>query len=701
MLGAFAALMLVSGYYMDNRRINPSAFILNRSKLSRKVDDSDSKESNIPLGHLVELSLIEDSKIVLFLRSMINYHRWLSVFLSYNELQPRVYRVTSLIGYLFILMFGNTLAFQVSNSSMGCYDMTTRDACESEPSPVSDGSNCVWNEDAWRCEPRAHELVGVLYLALICAIFTIPLTVIQDYLVDKVLRAQVMDTDDVRNQGSGVAKAYTFKRIAASMAAEIVAYRSGLSAIDGAEFDDMWGTVPVRSTDGATSYSLPKYVQSQLLRDLKHVEQQRAEEILVSKQHQKNIDLQITRLFVKDLLPYTASVVLSAVHRHENESRVISTIRSRWWKVVSWGYLFATNCMILVYMMIYALQQDRLFQVSWLRTLFVSLSGDVLILSTLVIYFNHVYVPQLFLSDAQSMTSGIKSMFDDGKNVIYDTMEQFAANKYLFVSHWLASAHPSSKVSSIVLNYSTPWPRRSYKRGSINGVSIVAILMLFEVIMGLPSSLQNELCKFILLAFLANIATSELWQQEYRTWVKIAVALFVLTVLYVIGRLLGYVLRRVSGRYRWSRPVATAGIIHHSDAAMPLLSPPSLSPSVRRVSLHVTRRASAAQALEALQQVAGAVSVSVSENKGSANRDVTTSNIDSDSDDEDYYYWKSSDFSESTIGSSTATTPSGPRMQSKNSDTGDTSQGDEESALSSDTSYVSSSSAYLPSDRCS
>jgi chromate transport protein ChrA len=403
---------------------------------------------------------------------------------------------------------------------------------------------------------------------------------------------------------------------------------------------------------------------------------------------------------VKDLLPYTASVVLSAVHRHENESRIISTIRSRKWKVLAWVYLISTNCMILVYMMIYALQQDRLFQVSWLRTLFVSLSGDVLILSTVVIYFNHVYVPQLFLSDTQSMTSGIKSMFDDGKNVIYNTLEQFAANKYLFVSHWLALAHPSSKVSAIVLNYSTPWPRRSYKGGSINGVSIVAILMVFELIMGLPSSLQNELCKFILLAFLANIATSELWQREYRTWVKIAVALFVLTVLYVIGRLFGYVLRRVSGRHRWSCPGATADIIHHSDVTIPSVSPPALPPPARRVSLHVTRRASAAQALEALKQVTGAVSVSFSEKKDSANRDVTTINIDSDNDEDDHYYWESSEFSESIIGSSTATTTSDPRMQSKYSDTGtcSISEGDEDSALSSGTSYASSSSTYSPSD---
>jgi chromate transport protein ChrA len=321
-----------------------------------------------------------------------------------------------------------------------------------------------------------------------------------------------------------------------------------------------------------------------------------------------------------------------------------------------------------------------------------------MILSTVVIYFNHVYVPQLFLSDTQSMTSGIKSMFDDGKNVIHDDMEQFAANKYFFVSHWLALAHPSSKVSSIVLNYSTPWPRRSYKGGSINGVSIVAILVLFEVIMGLPSSLQNELCKFILLAFLANIATSELWQREYRLWVKIAVALFVLTVLYVIGRLFGYVLRRVSGRHRWSCPGATADIIQHSDVTIPSVSPPALPPPARRASLHVTRRASAAQALEALQQVSGAVSVSLSEKKGSANRGITTSNIDSNDDDEDYYCWESLDFSESTT-----TTTTDPRIQSKYSDTGtcSTSEGDEDSALSSGTSYVSSSSTYSPSDRSS
>jgi hypothetical protein len=631
MLGIFAVLMLVSGYYLDHKRINPSAYILNHSKQYEKANSPIGEDIKMHLGHLVELSLIEDSKMLLFLRSMINYHRWLSVFLSYNEIQPRVYRITSLIGYLFILMLGNTLAFQVSNASMYCYSISTKDICESEPSPVSDGPNCVWNNDALRCEPRALELVGVLYLALICAIFTIPLTVIQDYLVDKVLRARVSTEEDIGKEILGVAQGSRCEIAVSAMAEEIVAYRSGLSAVDGAEFDDMWGTVQVRSAGGATRYSLPQYVRSQLLRDVKEVKRQRAEEMMVAMQQRSNIDLQITRLFVKDALPYTASVVLSAVHRHENESRVIPIIQNRRWKVLAWTYLIATNCMILMYMIIFALQQDRSFQVSWLRTLFVSLSGDVLILSTLVIYFNHVYVPQLFLSDTQSVTSGIKSMFDDGKNVIYDTVKQFAANKYLFVSHSIAAAHPSSKVSSIVLNYSTPWPRRSYKGTSINGVSIVVVLMLFEVIMDLPSSLQNELCKFILLAFLANIAASELLQREYRTWVKIAVTIFALGVLYIIGRLLGYALRSISGKHRWNHhPVVSA----HATQMLSVDIPPSSSPA-RRASLHLTRRASAAQAIEALQQVTGAMLSS------QAKEHIDFVDADSDYDD----YWESSDIS--------------------------------------------------------
>jgi hypothetical protein len=633
MLGAFAVLLLVSGYYLDRNRINPSSFILNGPKQSEKLDGHINKEMKMSLGHLVEMSLIEDSKMLLFLRSMIHYHRWFSVYLRYNEIQPRIYRATSLIGYLLILTLGNTVAFQVSNTSMGCYDIITSDACELEPSPVSEGANCMWNEDTLRCEPRALGLVGVLYLALICFIFTIPLTVIQDYLVDNVLRAQVRSEDDVSNEALSAIEASSCERTVASITEEVVIYRSGLSDIDGAEFDDMWGTVPLRSTGETASYLMPKYVQSQLLRDIKQVERQRVEEVLIARQRQQDINLQITRLFVKDLLPYTASIVLSAIHRHENEARVIPSIRSRRLKVLAWMYLMATNSMILLYIIIFALQQDRVLQISLLRTLFVSLSGDVLILSTLVIYFNHVYVPQLFLSETQYMTSSIKNMFDNSKSVIYNSMERrFAANKYLFVSHWIALAHPSSKVSSIVLNYSTPWPRRSYKGASVNGVSIVALLTLFEAAMNLPGSLQNELCKFVLVAILANTATSQLFQRKYRTWVKIAVTLLVLLVLYVIGRLLGYVLRRVCGKHRWSLPMEPADLIP-SDAVIP--SSPS-SPVWRASSLHVTRRASAAQAIEALQQVTEAISLPEA-------KDSSHSEVIYDSDDN-----KSSGFSEST-----------------------------------------------------
>jgi hypothetical protein len=116
--------------------------------------------------------------------------------------------------------------------------------------------------------------------------------------------------------------------------------------------------------------------------------------------------------------------------------------------------------------------------------------------------------------------------------------------------------------------------------------------MLFEAIMDLPSSLQNQLCKFILVAFFSNIAASNLLQKKYRTWVKIGVALVLLTLLYAIGRLLGYLLRHVSNKNWYKRPMAFADVNNLSSA----------SPD-RRASLHVTRRASAAQALEALQQV--------------------------------------------------------------------------------------------------
>jgi hypothetical protein len=237
------------------------------------------------------------------------------------------------------------------------------------------------------------------------------------------------------------------------------------------------------------------------------------------------------------------------------------------------------------------------------------------------------------------MTSSIKNMFDNSKSAIYDSMERFAANKYVFVSHWIASAYPSSKVSSIVLDYSTPWPRRSYKGASVNGMSIVALLTLFEVTMNLPGSLQNELCKFVLVAILANTATSQLFQRKYRTWVKIAVTLLVLLVLYVIGKILGYALRRVCGKHRWSLPVESADLIP-SDAVIP--SSPS-SPVRRASSLHVTRRASAAQAIEALQQVTEAISLP--DAKGNSHSQVLH-----DSDDDEY--WELSEFSESTSGSS-------------------------------------------------
>ncbi len=43
---------------------------------------------------------------------------------------------------------------------------------------------------------------------------------------------------------------------------------------------------------------------------------------------------------------------------------------------------------------------------------------------------------------------------------------EFNAAKYFFVSHRLASTFPELKASQMILQFSTPWPKQSYKRVS-------------------------------------------------------------------------------------------------------------------------------------------------------------------------------------------------------------------------------------------
>jgi len=125
-----------------------------------------------------------------------HHHRWFGIIFYFTEGFPRMLRVSSLATNMIIMLFMQSLTYNLTNPDDGsCESFKTSPSCEAARSPYSTGdSKCAWMSDTEECkfmEPSSQIKV-VLFVAIFCAIISTPIALLVDWILLHIIAAPTL-----------------------------------------------------------------------------------------------------------------------------------------------------------------------------------------------------------------------------------------------------------------------------------------------------------------------------------------------------------------------------------------------------------------------------------------------------------------------------------------------------------------------------
>ena len=116
-----------------------------------------------------------------------HHHRWLGIVFYFSEDFPRMLRVTSLATNMIIMLFMQSLTYNLTNPDDGsCKSLTNSADCQETLSPYASGeSKCEWISSTSKCQfiqPDAQIKV-VLFVAVFCAVVSTPIALLVDWIL--------------------------------------------------------------------------------------------------------------------------------------------------------------------------------------------------------------------------------------------------------------------------------------------------------------------------------------------------------------------------------------------------------------------------------------------------------------------------------------------------------------------------------------
>jgi hypothetical protein len=177
-------------------------------------------------------------------------------------------------------------------------------------------------------------------------------------------------------------------------------------------------------------------------------------------------------LFVKDLLDGVNGMILDHKDRRDNERR--SQVEG-WKKISASLFLVSVSGGMLFYIYLFAMRQSRGRQQAWFSSFQVWLFFEIFISSTGLVLVENVLIPlwsmkdlrrvkDKMVSDVLIFQRHLKSSTNPQGQVIRSVgvgPPSFNAAEYLYPSYRLARLFPTFPESGLILQYNTPWPKKS------------------------------------------------------------------------------------------------------------------------------------------------------------------------------------------------------------------------------------------------
>jgi len=192
------AIALILSHYYDHemKKIKP------RDNKGSRNKQLSSKKRRVEKNKIInmELELVENSlPQALSSRSFTDrcideikhHHRWLGIVFYFSEDFPRMLRVTSLATNMIIMLFMQSLTYNLTNPDDGsCVSLKNSVDCQAAMSPYATGEpKCEWISSSNKCQfiqPDAQIKV-VLFVAIFCAIVSTPITLLVDWILFNII----------------------------------------------------------------------------------------------------------------------------------------------------------------------------------------------------------------------------------------------------------------------------------------------------------------------------------------------------------------------------------------------------------------------------------------------------------------------------------------------------------------------------------
>jgi hypothetical protein len=167
------------------------------------------------------------------------------------------------------------------------------------------------------------------------------------------------------------------------------------------------------------------------------------------------------------LLPSGKGKVLEAqLNRDEyliEESNRVSFI----WKVIGWFVVIGMDALMLFYIFLFAISQDKHHQNAWFKSFLMWIVGEVFWSSSQAVLISNVLIPSLISNDMTVLRKKLIESLHNQQQSIYHILsdnyyveEKFNAAKYLYISYRVARHFPDFIESKIIHTFSTVLPKQ-------------------------------------------------------------------------------------------------------------------------------------------------------------------------------------------------------------------------------------------------
>jgi hypothetical protein len=487
------------------------------------------------------------------------FHRWACVYFHYSPTFSRFLRVVTLTTNVITTLFMQALMYNVTNPDDGtCETYATEYSCTVEESPFAYGvSKCYWQvgNRMGLCYFRQpdNSLDVVVFVAVLCALLSIPIVVAIDSIVKAFLCAETIVPKHNENKLISKVRAAARKAkkgqvapdytetdekisvpfsIGTTMQQDLGSFIRHMRAFranrlkrqeDRFEFDHMWGL----ATDADQKFkklagddendagprawlsSVAKGAQVQIgiMSDLGITRSRAEDEVrdLSTIDSNKLKGERLLYLFQQDLMSNSSGAIMENKRKRDLDNvKYVSPLT----KMLSWAFVFLFNFSMFLYILLFALDQSDSRQGALLKSFGIWFASEVFVVSTAVTIIIHFILPNLIMKDLDNIKRRVVDNIRDYKEKVLngsieaevkdrDAHDHFNAAQYFFVSFRVAEQFPGLRESKFIMHFKSAWPKRAYGKkekdvsAAYNGIGQILGRSVSMVVMFLINNLVN------------------------------------------------------------------------------------------------------------------------------------------------------------------------------------------------------------------